>query len=305
MYPKIKTDDFFKHITTERKARELVWKAKFNGKDFVCPKCRSKRYYPITKRAEVRQCVGCRHPVRLRAGTIFQSSKKGLLIWLKAIYLVTQGKRGISALELKRHLRLSSYHTAWIMLHKIREAMRQRDDQYQLQGTVEIDGTELGNRKSKNHGKILMAVEAKDWVDERGRVKKKAGFAKALAGEENSEDTAKLAQGIKPGTRTRTDGNPALRHMPGLINDYRKIPSRAHYEYTKVIDERLGWVHRLISNMKRWTQGTHQGRIQHLQPYASEYLFRFNRRHDPDSLFHRTLTACTQAEPKTHAALFG
>ncbi|MBL7545418.1 MAG: hypothetical protein JNL11_16480 [Bdellovibrionaceae bacterium] len=42
-----------------------------------------------------------------------------------------------------------------------------------------------------------------------------------------------------------------------------------------------------------------------LANYLAEYTYRFNRRHDPDSLFHRALTACAIAKPKTARALFG
>ncbi|MDX1900874.1 MAG: IS1595 family transposase, partial [Gammaproteobacteria bacterium] len=43
----------------------------------------------------------------------------------------------------------------------------------------------------------------------------------------------------------------------------------------------------------------------YLGQYLSEYTYRFNRRHDPDSLFFRALGACVKASPKTSGTLFG
>ncbi|PIX14570.1 MAG: IS1595 family transposase, partial [Elusimicrobia bacterium CG_4_8_14_3_um_filter_50_9] len=43
----------------------------------------------------------------------------------------------------------------------------------------------------------------------------------------------------------------------------------------------------------------------YLSQYLSEYTYRFNRRHDPDTLFFRALGACVNAQPKTSQVLFG
>jgi hypothetical protein len=66
----------------------------------------------------------CHSEIRLRAIAIFQNSKTPMLILLRAICLVIQGKRGVSALELQADLGMKSYGTVWIILHKIREALR-------------------------------------------------------------------------------------------------------------------------------------------------------------------------------------
>lgn len=304
-YQQFKVEGFFKEINTERKAREFLWKMKFDGSAFQCDSCGGKRYFSLKSRPEVRKCKKCHRQVRLRKGTIFESSKKDLLCWLKSIYFMTQGKRGISAVELQRHLGLSSYQTAWAMLHKIREALKQRDASYKLKGTVEVDGAFYGKGKRRNQEKVLLAIEVKDWVDEKGKPKRKAGFAKALVGRENKEDTTNLARNMEPKTIVRSDGNNALRHMPGMVSDYRVIPTYSRYKYRKTIEERLGWVNRLITNTKTWILGTHHGvNKKYLQPYLSEYIFRFNRRHDPNGIFHRAVKACMRAEPKTFRELF-
>jgi hypothetical protein len=57
--------------------------------------------------------------------------------WLWAIYLVATDKRGISAMELMRQLHVT-YKTAWYLLHRIREAMGNRDEKYRLDGIIEL-----------------------------------------------------------------------------------------------------------------------------------------------------------------------
>lgn len=305
-YQKFQVDEFFQKINTEKKARDFLWRMKFNGEKFGCSFCNSKKYYALKSRPEVRKCKNCHHHVRLRTGTIFESSKKDLLRWLKAIYFITQGKRGISALELQRHLKISSYQTAWAMLHKIRNSLKQRDEIYKLKGLVEVDGAFYGKDRKRNQEKALLAIEVKNWIDEKGNPKSKAGFAKALVGPENKESTTELGRNMEKFTTVRSDGNNALRHIPGTISDYRKIPTYSIYKYRKALNERLSWVNRMISNTKAWILGTHHGiDKKYLQPYLSEYIFRFNRRHDLNGLFHRAVNACMLAQPKTYGALFG
>ena len=113
---------------------------------FECPHCKCNKFFSFQTRPEVRQCKDCNKQVRLRAGTIMQRSHLPLLIWLRAIYLMTSGKRGISALELQRHLGLTRYETTLNLTKKIRRALWQRDEGYKLKGMVEVDGTAFGKR---------------------------------------------------------------------------------------------------------------------------------------------------------------
>jgi hypothetical protein len=66
---------------------------------------------------------------------------------LLAIYFISQAKNGISAMELGRHLGVS-YPTSWKIRHKIMRAMQERDSQYLLQGTVQIDDAYFGGERS-------------------------------------------------------------------------------------------------------------------------------------------------------------
>ncbi len=306
-YRRLKPAEFFKEIDTEERAREWVWRSRFGGKDFVCPHCQAESFYALNARPEVRECRSCGRQTRVRAGTIFQDSKLPLLIWVRAVYFVMQGKRGISALELKRQLGMKSYGTAWAMLHKIRHAFADRDKGYKLKASgqteaIELDGASFGRRTTGNEIEVLVAIESKDWVDERGRAKSRAGFAKVLvAPETKAAVQAFVDEAIETGATVNTDAKPALVALTGVETDHQVMNSDP-----KVLDRWLPWVHKFISNAKAWVIGTHHGvKSAYLHRYLAEYTYRFNRRHDPDSLFHRALVACAGAAPITLPALLG
>jgi len=213
-----------------------------------------------------------------------------------------QGKRGISALELKRILSMKSYGTTWTILHKIRAALKERDNVYKLKDIIELDGASFGKRHTGNQADVLVAIETKDFFDDKGKPKSRAGFAKVVVAPETTQSAqAFVDAAIKPDSMVNTDGAPALTDLKGVDHDYQVMNNEP-----EKLDHWLPWVHKFISNAKAWIIGTHHGvEAQYLANYLAEYTYRFNRRHDPDSLFHRALTACAIAKPKTARALFG
>ena len=67
----------------------------------------------------------------ITAGTVFHRIRSPLWKWFWAIYQLAQDKKGVAALELAKQISVS-YTTAWLMLHKLRRAMRRRDERYVL-----------------------------------------------------------------------------------------------------------------------------------------------------------------------------
>ncbi len=78
-------------------------------------------------------------------GTVFESSKVPLHVWLQAMYLSAGSKKGISSNQLARTLGLT-VKTAWFLSHRIREAMRKGDlaPFGEDGGAVEVDETYIG-----------------------------------------------------------------------------------------------------------------------------------------------------------------
>jgi hypothetical protein len=92
----------------------------------------------------------CKHRFSPTVGTIFHGSHIPLRKWFLAITIVMDAKKGISANQVKEHLGIGSYRTAWYMVHRIRKAMV---DEFptKLSGIVEVDETYIGG-KTKRRG---------------------------------------------------------------------------------------------------------------------------------------------------------
>ena len=112
-------------------------------------------------------------------GTVLEKSKSKALTWVRLIFLVMDSKRGISAKEVQTKLAIS-YQTAWSLLKKVRGCLQQRDERYKLKEMIELDGASFGKRHTDNQTRVLVAIESKDWVDEKRKHKSKAGFVLSL-----------------------------------------------------------------------------------------------------------------------------
>ena len=108
------------------------------------PGCGYRKSCQLRQR-KVFQCIRCKHQASLTAGTLFDNTKLPLTTWFLAIYLLSQSKNGISAMDLKRQLGVS-YNTAWMLKHKLMQTMRERDDSQPLRDIVELDDAYLGGR---------------------------------------------------------------------------------------------------------------------------------------------------------------
>lgn len=123
-----------------------------NGGAPVCPRCGSVEVYTYTTR-QIFKCKGCRSQFSLTTATIFASRKLSLRDILSAIAIFANGAKGISALQLSRDLDVQA-KTAFVMLHKLREAMAAEQKDAKLDGIVEVDGGYFGGYvKPKNHAK--------------------------------------------------------------------------------------------------------------------------------------------------------
>ena len=72
----------------------------------------------------------------IRTGTVFGESKLPIRKWYMAIYLLGLTSKGISSVQLAKHLGVTQ-KTAWFMAHRIRSAKKQSD--IKMKGTVEAD----------------------------------------------------------------------------------------------------------------------------------------------------------------------
>jgi transposase-like protein/ribosomal protein L37AE/L43A len=267
---------------------------------FRCPKCGGTKAWPV--RTVLWQCVGCGRQTSVTAGTVFQDTRTPLRTWFRAMWCVTSSKTGTSALALQQVLGLGSYQTAWTWLHKFRRAMV-RPGRDRLSGEVEVDETLLGGlggaqgRSTATKALIVVAAEAVGRGTGRIRMRRiPDGSAPTLQ--------AFVEEAIERGSTVHTDGWDGYERVKA--NGYRHRVSflRGHPE---LASELLPRVHRVVSLLKRWLLGTHQGAVSraHLDYYLDEFTFRFNRRtsRHRGKLFFRLVQQAVAVEPVPYARL--
>ena len=120
---------------------------------FLCPGCEGRKHCIVKRGARILyQCNACRKQTSVTAGTIFASSKLSLRLWFKAIYLLTQSKKGLSSLELARRLGVTQT-TAWTLKHKLAQVMIERNAARRLKGEVQVDDAYIGGSRPGRCGR--------------------------------------------------------------------------------------------------------------------------------------------------------
>jgi transposase-like protein len=120
--------------------RKLRW-PQTNG-EAVCPRCGCVETYDIPTRRKFK-CAACYHQFSVTSGTIFASRKLAFVDLLAAICLFVNGAKGMSAVQFSRDLDVQ-YKTAFVLAHKLREALSAETRDETLDGEVEIDGAYFG-----------------------------------------------------------------------------------------------------------------------------------------------------------------
>jgi transposase-like protein len=112
------------------------------GGEPVCPACGCLAVYHY-KSCRLFKCKACGKRFSVTSATIFHSRKLPMRDYLMAIALFVNGAKGKSALELGRDLDVS-YKTAFVLAHKLREAMSADQGAAVARGHVEVDGAYFG-----------------------------------------------------------------------------------------------------------------------------------------------------------------
>ena len=303
-------DEFIKNFSTEEQCRDYLYKLRWPD-GFVCPKCSGREYWSVG--STLLECKQCGHQSSVIAGTIFQDTRTSLRTWFIAIWWITTQKNGASAEGLRQVLGLKSDETAWSWLHKIRKAMV-RADREKLSGLVEVDETYIGGEEhSESTGRgtgnkvlVAAAVELKEFGNEKKQGLRKLGRVRLSVISDASGDSLNpfVTKNIAGGSEIITDG----------WSGYSFVKSSG-YKHTVFLQSKnkeeetpLPHVHLVISLLKRWLLGTHQGAVsdKHMQAYLEEYTFRFNRRNATKRglLFYRLLEGAVSVDPTTTKELY-
>lgn len=236
-----------------------------------------------------------------------EDSNLPIRTWYLAMAFMTFSKKGISAAEMQRQLSHKRYEPIWYMMHKIRSAMGQRDERYQLHDMIEFDDgyfTVEQEDKSKNKPK-------------RGRGSKSKMNVSVMAESIPLED-------LNTGNQSRYCGHFKMKaqndHFAKSINDtvfasankYSVMFTDMSTSYVDIADfvhahicekstkettiSLLPWVHIAISNAKRTLLGVyHKIKGKYLQLYLDEFVYKLNRRNLGDQLFERVVVAAVSA----------
>jgi len=283
--------------------RRLRW-----PRGFRCPRCGGdSRGYMRARRLD--ECRRCGYQGSVTAGTIFHKTRVPLRDWFWAIYRMSQGKKGISALQLSKEIGVS-YPTAWLMAHKLRKAMADREQGRRLRGLVEADEGYVGGRE-RGGGRIgraavtksIVAVAVEHWKEgEPGRPPIPGRAALAVVPDASTRSVRQFLESkLKPRTALWTDAWPGYWGMSWRGFPHAAIALGEDHERTRRF---FPWVHILLSNLKRFLLGTHhKPQPQHLGRYVAEFTYRFNRRGQERSLFHRLTRACLATNTITYKDL--
>lgn len=123
-----------------RRFRKLRWPETNGGP--ICPVCGCIEAYGLSSRRRFK-CAACHRQFSVTSGTIFASRKLSFVDLLAAICLFVNASKGLSAVQLSRDLNVQ-YKTAFVLMHKLCEAMAAETADARLANTVEIDGAYFG-----------------------------------------------------------------------------------------------------------------------------------------------------------------
>jgi ISXO2-like transposase domain/Transposase zinc-ribbon domain len=286
--------DFMARYSSEQQCQQALFAWRWPS-GFVCPRCEHDAYWALGAR-RLLQCQRCRHQSSLTSDTIFAGSKLALQVWFLAMFLLTQAKNGLSALELSRQLGIS-YNSTWLMKHKLMQVMKERGARHALGGLVQLDDAYWGGKRPGKGGRgargkspLVAAVE----TDEQGRPRRMR--LSRVRGFRLREISRWSKAHLRPETEVYSDGlwcfaavsDNGCTHHPMPMN--RPDVARRR--------RALKWVDTMLGNVKNAIHGTyHAIGHKHLPRYLAEFCWRFDRRFDLANLLARLAVAATRTPP--------
>jgi transposase-like protein len=292
--------------------RALRWG---KGEQVVCPECGVEdRHWFLPSRQQWR-CKACTHTFSVTSGTIFAHHKLPLRIYLGAVALYTNAVKGLSALQMCRDLGVQ-YKTAFVLMHKVREALMAQREETPLCGEVEVDGAYVGGHvraQNKKEERLDRRLAENQSPDKRCILVMRENYPKEAAApepvgarrtlsfvirRENQADVGTLAgRFIAPGTVISTDESDAYdllhAHFP-----MRRVNHQV--EYRADDGTTSNQAESYFSRFRRMAIGqTHKFGIRYLANYANEAAYREDtRRLSNGAIFRDILTKC--AHSPTH-----
>ena len=254
----------------------------------VCPYCSSKNTNSLPK--ELRHhCNGCRKSFSVKVGTIFEDSRIPLNKWFMIMALTLDAKKGGSACQVARNLKMRRA-TVWAIMHKIRGAMNEKKEEKEfLEGIVEVDETYIkGKPRANKH------IKRKKDDDDEGNggssggdkniilgMVERGGKIRAVKVDNTKRDTLtrEILENIAAGSELMTDENKAYYYM--YTRYKHQAINHSHLKFSR------GKVHTntidgFWSLLKRGIKGQfHHISSKYMTKYVNEFCWRHNNRDNP------------------------
>jgi transposase-like protein len=258
-----------------------------------CPRCLGKTISRIRERNQF-DCDSCRYQFSATAGSTFHDTHLPLWKWFLAVYLISESKKGISSMQLKRTLGVS-YKTAWYLSHRIRDAMGSVEES-PLVGVVEVDETLIGGKVEgkgqgyrENKSVVIGAVQRGGKIRLRVIPNTRRHHVMDFI-EANVDAAAVYTDELKSYERAI---NPETIHETVTHGEGEYVRGNVHTQGVESV-----W-----SLFKRSIIGSyHRLSVKHLPAYLDEMEFRFNNRDNP-YLFRDTLLVLLHSDPLPYKEL--
>jgi len=268
--------ELIRYFDTEEKCLQYIVEMRWCN-EIRCTHCDSSKIYKFSDGKRYK-CGECGTHFTALVGTIFQDTKLPLIKWLTAMYFIGTDKRGISTRNLAAKIRVS-VKTAWFLLHRIRESMKQPKEK--LEGVIEADETFIGGKNKNRHidkkVKNSQGRSYKDKVPVFG-AKERDGKLRTVIIDNTKVETIKAAiiSVAKERSTVYSDEWIGYSSLSDNFNhgviDHRKKQFREGDICTNGIE--CAWSH-----LKRMIFGVYyKVSKKHLQRYLNEFTFRYNTR---------------------------
>lgn len=257
----------------------------------VCPRCACADAYGITTRRRFK-CKACGHQFSVTSGTIFASRKLAFTDLLGAVAIFVSAVKGLSALQLSRDLNVQ-FKTAFVLAHKLREALGNEIKGLTLRGEVEIDGAYFS-------GHVRPANLKENRVDRR-LAENQTGTRRVVVvlRERNGRTlpfvTMREAEGVEI-ARTYVAANASVfadeaSHWDALEASFPNTGRINHSLAYADADDHTNWAESYFSRLRRMVVGQHHRvSARYLSQYANEAAWKEDYRREPNgSAFNRVL----------------
>jgi transposase-like protein len=239
-------------------------------------------------------CAACRKQFTVTVGTVMEGSHIPLRKWLLAMFLMCSSKKGMSAHQIHRSLKVT-YKTAWFLCHRIRFAMDEGPLAELLKGTVEIDETFVGG-KGDHKTKHIRKTPVVALIQRDGKAR-----AKVVASVTQRNLKSCIAECDAANTVINTDQAGVYIGLDKVFKRHdvcnHSIFDYAHSNVDGKNKTHVNTCESFFSLLKRGVYGAfHHVSREHLHRYANEFSFRWNHRRLTDG--ERTEVAIEMVEGK-------